>query len=132
MPAPDVSAFAAEARLNAVIDRFLEDLSLVRQEERGAVSELLTGWLETISAGPPTTDLWSDMREAAAFWADIATPAELEAYVAAGLRRIERRQFAQAARKRLFVNLWEVMPEADRRAFVRRVDPQGKFHKGGA
>ena len=123
---------AAKARRDHLLHEIATRLVVVGDEERSAVAELLCGWLEIYGGGAPRLDQFGDIREDAAFWADMATPIELEAYVGHGLRRIERASFAQGARKRLFVMLWESMSISDRRAFVRRVDPQGKFHKDSA
>lgn len=96
------------------------------------VAELMQGWLEYVSAGMPDASIWGNLRSDAGFWADIATTAEIEAYVGAGLRRIERATFAESARKRIFVDLWEQMSNADRHAFMSRVDPEGNFQRGAA
>lgn len=88
---------------------------------------LAYAFLEEFRAGPPPGAMFGDVRQDAEWWADCALPAEVEAVVAAGLRRIERTQFGAAARKRIFVALWETMKPDDRRAFLVRVDPGGKF-----
>jgi hypothetical protein len=94
-------------------------------------AQIVCAWLES-RAAPPRLDPFGELREDAAYWADVAGPHELEAYVAAGLRRIERTAFGERARKRLLVALWETMPEDWRRDFVRRVDPEGRFYRPGA
>jgi hypothetical protein len=89
--------------------------------------------LDRYGAGNPVVSLAADqLRGDAAFWADAASPAELEAYVAAGLRSIERVAFCEKARKRLIVTLWETMPDAWRVEFLRRVDPTGAFLRSAA
>lgn len=89
---------------------------------------IMAAALDDLGAGMPDFDhYFGGLREDAAFWADIATPPELEAYAGAALRRIARVPFALAARKRLIVMLWETMPDADQRAFLSAVDPDGKF-----
>lgn len=120
---------AAVYRRRALVSHLAAALSVVEPDDRGVVAELLVGWLEEISAGAPRWYPFSHIRDDAEWWADMATPAEIEAFVGAGLRRIERTQFAQAARKRIFVALWESMNDADRRRFVQRVDPAGRFQK---
>lgn len=94
----------------------------------GAVREAAAAWLEDNGAGSPELATFSDgLRGDAAFWADCASPAELEAYVGAGLRVMGRTAFAAEARKRLLVLIWQSMTETDRRAFLARVDPKGTF-----
>lgn len=107
-------------------------LDAVPQSEAPALAEVVCAWLERAGAGMPDHDPFGEVRSGAAYWADVATPAELEAYTAAGLARIERTGFAVAARKRLILALWQSLPERDRREFVRRVDPRGRFHRGAA
>lgn len=109
-----------------------EFLDAVPEAEAPLLAEVVCAWMERVSAGMPDHDAFGFVREDARWWADVATPAELEAYTAAGLARLERAGFAIAARKRLLVALWESLPERERRGFVRRVDPQGRFHKGAA
>lgn len=124
-----IAEMSDRARRQALLRHLAGTLSVVRPQDAPEVCELLAGWLEENGAGSPRLDVFGDVREDARFWADQAHPAELEAYVAAGLRRIERTQFAQGARKRLLVALWEAMGERDRRRFIRRVDPEGRFQK---
>lgn len=107
-------------------------LNEVPEAEAPALAEVVCAWLERAGAGMPDHDPFGEVRADAAYWADVATPAELEAYTAAGLARIERAGFAIAARKRLILSLWQSLPERDRREFVRRVDPRGRFHRGAA
>lgn len=87
---------------------------------------------EYIGAGPAGQAQIADMKYDAAWWADMANPRELEAYVGAGLRAIERRTFAPAARKRLLVALWDSLDTDEKRAFLTRVDPEGRFVRGAA
>lgn len=108
-------------RLGQVIAR-LYDLS-----PRGVLA-VLAAALEDLGAGTPDLSSLSErMRADAAFWADCASPAEIEVYAAAALRAIPRKAFALAARKRLIVALWESLGDEDRRAFLSAVDPAGKF-----
>lgn len=97
-----------------------------------ALAEALCAALDTICAGIPDVPFPAATRSDAEFWADCAAPMELECYAAAALRRIEGATFAPRAQKRLFVALWENMAEEDRRRFLSRVDPKGKFVRGAA
>lgn len=119
-------------RRDCILKQLAAVLSVVNADDMPDVSDLLVGWLDHNGAGSPDPCPFVPLRESATFWADIATPKELEAYVAAGLSRIERRNFAQVTLKRIFVSIWEVMSESDRRRFLSRVDPDGVFRKVGA
>ncbi len=77
--------------------------------------------------GPDLSVMQSNLRRDADWWADFASPPELETVVAAGLRKIGVTALGIKARKRLMVMLWQSLTEADRRAFLQNVDPQGKF-----
>lgn len=93
---------------------------------------LAAAWLEDHGAGFPEFSWQSpSLRSDADYWADIASPPELEAYAAAALRRIERVAFAPSARKRLLVMFWQSLPDSDRRAFLAQVDPDGVFRGRG-
>ena len=87
---------------------------------RQALGEALCATLETVAGGAPQYDAFGDMRSDAAFWADIATPMELEVYGAAALKRIERATFAPAARKRIFNALWQSFTDEERKRFLAR------------
>jgi len=89
---------------------------------------------DLLCAGSPRPggDAWSLLREDADFWADTAPQQEIEAYVAAGLRELERRELAPRLRKRLLKSLWLSMPWDWQRDFLARVDPEGRWIGGGA
>ncbi|MDG4650099.1 hypothetical protein P6F26_16750 [Roseibacterium sp. SDUM158017] len=91
---------------------------------RAALGECLAICLDHVAAGAPPATGFGDIREDASWWADCATPQELEAYAAAILRRITRATFAESARKRLLVALWESLDEPQRTAFLAKVAPQ--------
>lgn len=96
----------------------------IAQREAGgqkAIGEALCAALDTVAAGAPRYHTMQDMREEATFWADMATPLELEVYAATALRRIGRSTIAERARKRVFWAMWESMPETDKSAFLSRV-----------
>lgn len=97
------------------------DLACAQPGGRTAIGEALCAALDTVGGGAPRYDAFGNMREDAAFWADTATPVEIEVYTAAALRRIPRATFAERARKRLFWAMWEAMAQKDRTAFLERV-----------
>lgn len=120
----------AEHTIRQYLDAAVEtaDLAGMRPE----LGEALCAALETVCAGDPEVPFGTGIREDAAWWADMAAPIEIEAYVAAGLRAMENKVFAARARKRIFVVLWEAMTPEDRRKFLSRVDPDGQFIRGAA
>ena len=124
----DGERFAADLERHNALTRLAEAMAEAHPDDLKA---LCAAVLER-GAGGPDPAPWGPIREDAEWWADCATPPELEAYAGAALRRIERGNFAERARKRLIVALWETMPEAWRRQFVQRVDPHGRFHRGAA
>lgn len=95
-------------------------------------AQIMAAALDDMSAGMPDLAIFSDMRADAEFWADAATPIEVEAYFVAALRRLGGMAHGLAARKRLLVSLWQSLPVPDRRAFLSRVDAAGRFHGGKA
>lgn len=97
------------------------DIACAHPGGRRALGEALCAALDTVGGGAPRYDAFGDMREDAAFWADMATPLELETYAAQALRRISRATFAERARKRLFWAMWEAMTDKDQAAFLSRV-----------
>ena len=108
----------AEALCNALGDAHPDDAKAIT-----------AAYLDAMRAGDPQPhDPFGDLRNDAAFWADCAHPGELEAYFAASLKRIGDRALGIRARKRLFAALWESFDTADRVAFLRRVDADGRFH----
>lgn len=93
-------------------------------EGRRALGEALCATLDTCAAGAPAYTAFGDIREDANWWADCATPVEVELYLAATLRRVHRLNragMAENARKRVFMELWNAMPEKDQGAFMRKV-----------
>lgn len=66
------------------------------------------------------------LRDAAEFWADTASPAAVDTYVAVGLKSIaKRRAFGVAAKKRLMVAIWNSFGPDDRRAFLAMAERGG-------
>ena len=89
---------------------------------------LLSAALSDLGAGMPDPQHpLVRLREDAAFWADVASEAELAEYTAAGLRKLEATPLALGMRKRLLAALFGSLPLADRKAFLARVDPRGHF-----
>ncbi|TNE61394.1 MAG: hypothetical protein EP341_00715 [Sphingomonadales bacterium] len=89
---------------------------------RRMLGEALCAVLETVSTGGPRLDTFGNLRDDARFWADVATPMELEAYAAAALQAMRRVQFAPSARKRLFAMLWNTFTDQEREAFLAKIE----------
>ncbi len=96
---------------------------------RPVAARVMVAALEEFCAGTPECEtFFGDLRADSEWWGDFATPAEIEAFTAAGLRRITRKaDFGIAARKRLLVELWNSMLKEDQRRFLAAVDPNGQF-----
>jgi hypothetical protein len=88
---------------------------------KGILGEMVCVVLDEVAGGAPEYSPFGDMRESANWWADCATPVELEIYTAAALRRIKRTTFAERARKRIFTALWHGFAEDDRQKFLTHV-----------
>lgn len=89
-------------------------------------SQIMAAALEELSQGGPVpTFLRAD--DDAAFWASIAAPQDLIAYCAATVRAVGKRAWAIAARKRLFVLLWDGFSPDDKVKFLAKADPRGRF-----
>lgn len=112
------------ARHRAIVD-LAEAIARAHPDDAAA---LMLAAIEDIGAGMPEADWHFDsVRRDALWWADLARPDELEAYVGAGLRQLGATPMGERMRKRLLVALWQTMPEAWRAEFLARVDPDGAF-----
>ena len=113
-----------EAMQDAMRRHLLAAVDAVARHPDGqrVLGEALCAGLDTVGAGAPRYEAFGNMRESAAWWADTATPVEIELYLAAALRRVSRVDFADRARKRVFWAMWEAMPEEQRAAFLSRVE----------
>lgn len=76
---------------------------------------------------PPLVDPDRVAQDDAQHWASTASAPELVAFGAAALAQIEKRRLPLVLLKRLLVAIWQRLGEADRRAFIARVDPKGQF-----
>ena len=106
--------------------------ALMQTAPREIVVPFCVSALDHLGAGMPEADSWArDLREDAAFWAETANPAERREYLSAALRVMaetdEAASMALAPRKRMFVALWDSLPEPEKRRFLARVDPKGVF-----
>lgn len=75
-------------------------------------------WLQINSAGTPYVALVeSAAREDARFWAETASPAELECYALAALDRMTPAPFVSRQIKRMVAALWARMSPTEQQAF---------------
>lgn len=98
---------------------------------RQDAADICCAVLDEIAAGMPDFDPWGSTRDDAFYWAEIAHPAELEFYYAAALRALGRRALGRPSSKRLFVELYRSFHDDDRKAFLARVDGDGRFRARG-
>jgi len=84
-------------------------------------AQICVAVLDEAAAGMPGFDPWGDIRADAAFWADVAHPAELEIYAAVAMQRLGQRSLGKQMRKRLFKDLWRSFTETERAAFLSHV-----------
>jgi len=98
-------------------------------EGQRVLGEVLAAALDTVGAGAPSYAAFGDMREDARWWADTATPVEVEIYLSVILRRLHglsRGGLALRARKRVFMALWKTMGDEDQKSFLAKVTEDGK------
>lgn len=115
---------AREAQWMA-IQRSLSDAIDVAEQMPGGrtvLGEALCAALDTVGGGAPEYAAFGNMRDDARWWADLATPKELEIYAGAALERITRTTFAQRARKRLFMALWRSFTSQEQASFLQKVE----------
>lgn len=134
----DAAEIAAEARAEAGAQQLRRRGAALRLTAAIACAHpedaraLMSAALEDLGAGlPGGQHPMARLREDAAFWADIASEAELGEFAAAALRRLDRAPLGLPLRKRLLAALFSSLPDKDRRAFLARVDPRGIFQGRG-
>ena len=98
-----------------------------------AASEICAAYLDARRTGGPVLgDPFGMVSGDAGLWADSAPVHELAAYGVAALDRLRTANLGLNARKRLFAAIWQSFPEQDRKAFLARVDAEGRFVYRGA
>lgn len=91
-------------------------------------AQICMAFLESMETGGPTLgDPFGMVAGDAALWADSAPAHELQAYGVAALDRLRTANLGINARKRLFAALWRSFKDEDRKAFLSRVDAEGRF-----
>ncbi|GEM91052.1 hypothetical protein RSP03_01190 [Cereibacter sphaeroides] len=91
-------------------------------------ADIMTEELLRLSAGTPPHDVFGRVREDARWWAAVASPVELVEYMAAAMRAIlgGRTALCLDQRKRLMVETWHSLPDAEKQAFLDRVAPHAE------
>jgi hypothetical protein len=115
---------------------FAAAVNLLKSMHPTDAALLCCRYLDANGAGmPEVTEIRSSLRADAEWWALCAHPHELVGYGTAALRRLrgagDAGALSEAMIKEVLVALWEGLPEADRRAFLARVDPRGRFQRVG-
>lgn len=82
---------------------------------------ICAAFLDTAETGGPRHDVFGLLYQDALWWADLAPPHELVAYVTAGLDRLPKTHLSTPRRKQVFKHLWRSFTETDRAAFLAHV-----------
>lgn len=116
-----MAALENEPYAMAVFDHATRHLMASAKASPQAASAAAYAFLQCEGAGYPSVQLLEeDARRDAAYWAETATPAELECYfVAAAMRLSEISTFTTSRHiKRLIATLWGRMSPEERAAFL--------------
>ena len=120
-PAPDYGA----ERLGAATERGIAYLNACATVSPEGAAWAAYDWLQVHAAGMPYVALTETAsREDARFWAETATPPELEAFALAAMDRLAPAPFASRQIKRLVAALWGRMSPAERQAFKEWITKQ--------
>jgi hypothetical protein len=113
-PPPDYSA----ERLGVATERGIAYLSACATVSPEGAAWAAYDWLQIHASGVPyVAILDNSARDDARFWAETASPAELQAYAVAALDRLAPSPFASRQIKRLVAALWGRMSPAEQEAF---------------
>lgn len=120
-PAPDYSA----ERQATATERGIAYLNACATVSPEGAAWAAYDWLQIHAAGMPYVALTETAsREDARFWAETATPPELEAYALAALQRLHSSPFAGRQIKRLVASLWRQMSPTEQTAFKEWIAKQ--------
>ena len=113
-PGPDYR----QERMGAATERGIAYLNACATVSPEGAAWAAYDWLQVHAAGMPYVALTeTTSREDARFWAETATPPELEAYALAALQRLHSSPFAGRQIKRLVASLWRQMSPTEQTAF---------------
>jgi len=126
-PPPDrtawIEAQAAAMWRDMVAARGLECLASLATVSPDGAAWAAYGHLQQAEAGLPYVSALEDTaRQDARFWAETATPAELQAYALAALDRLAPAPFASRQIKRMIAALWSRMSPAEQEAFKKWIE----------
>lgn len=122
----------AQVKSGHVIDRAFHALNGLASHDSEATAWATYGWMQCNEAGMPwISALESNTREDARFWAETATPPELECYALAAMDRLGgmsggQALFASRQIKRLAGALFRRMSPAEQAAFANWISEQMK------
>jgi len=120
-PGPDYR----QERLGAATERGIAYLNACATVSPEGAAWAAYDWLQVHAAGMPYVSMVDNAaREDARFWAETASPAELECYALAALDRLAPAPFASRQIKRLVAALWGRMSPAERQAFKEWITKQ--------
>ena len=118
-PAPDYSA----ERQATATERGIAYLNACATVSPEGAAWAAYDWLQVHAAGMPYVALTETAsREDARFWAETATPPELEAYALAALLRLQCSPFAGRQIKRMVASLWRQMSPTEQTAFKEWIE----------
>lgn len=113
-PAPD----HRQERMEAAAERGLAYLSACATVSQEGATWAAYDWLQINSAGVPYAIMAeATARDDARFWAETASPAELECYAVAAIDRLAPAPFTSRQIKRLIAVLWARMSPSEQSAF---------------
>lgn len=113
-PGPDYR----QERMGAATERGIAYLNACATVSPEGAAWAAYDWLQINGAGLPYVSLVDNTaREDARFWAETASPAELECYALAALLRLQGSPFAGRQIKRMVASLWRQMSPAEQTAF---------------
>ena len=114
---------------SAVTEAALGRLNTLGQIDPQGVAWAAYDWLQMNDAGLPYVPLLEDnARENARFWAETATPAELECYALAAMDRLSSVNaiFTSRQIKRLFGALWKHMTDEEKQVITAWINKDQK------
>lgn len=84
-------------------------------------AQIMAAALRDAETFGPQHDPFGHVRQDARYWAELAPPHEVQAYVLAGLRQLGQQALGSQARKEIFAALWKDMPAKDKAAFLAAI-----------
>lgn len=115
----------AEESAPAICDGLYKTLTRAKRDVNEWAVATVSCWLEDNAAKYPQVTLMQErVREDADFWASLATPAELEAYLSASLRALNDTVIAERVQKRLAALAFKSMNPETRANFIAWAESQ--------